>query len=89
MIKRNASWSREEEWILFLLNWDEGNRWADIANILEGRTDNTIKNHWNSTMQKRIIQCQEEFELLFRQVLEQKNMKFLGCEPVEVDDNGD
>jgi hypothetical protein len=55
MIKRNASWSREEEWILFLLNWDEANRWADIANILEGRTDNTIKNHWNSTMQKRII----------------------------------
>jgi hypothetical protein len=54
MIKRNAAWSREEEWILYLLNRDKANKWADIANILEGRTDNTIKNHWNSSMKRRI-----------------------------------
>jgi len=54
MIKRNASWTREEEWILFLLNRVKSNKWADIANILEGRTDNTIKNHWNSSMKRRI-----------------------------------
>jgi len=66
MIKRSSQWTREEEWILFLLNRDQANKWADIANILEGRTDNTIKNHWNSSMKKRIKDYIEEFEMIFR-----------------------
>lgn len=88
MIKRNAAWSREEEWILYLLNRDKANKWADIANILEGRTDNTIKNHWNSSMKRRIKEYQEEFVALFKKVIEAKGLKYQGCEPVEVDENG-
>ena len=88
MIKRNAPWSREEEWILYLLNRDKANKWADIANILEGRTDNTIKNHWNSSMKRRIKEYQEEFVSLFKKIIEAKGLKFQGCEPVEVDEHG-
>lgn len=50
---RRDPWSPEEERILHNAHARIGNKWVAIANQLPGRTDNCVKNHWNSMLRKR------------------------------------
>uniref|UniRef100_I1PC71 Uncharacterized protein n=1 Tax=Oryza glaberrima TaxID=4538 RepID=I1PC71_ORYGL len=45
--------SGDEEELILRLHTLLGNRWSLIAGRLPGRTDNEIKNYWNSTLSKR------------------------------------
>ncbi|CAI9116304.1 OLC1v1017415C1 [Oldenlandia corymbosa var. corymbosa] len=54
-IKR-GKFSQEEEQSILHLHSILGNKWSAIAQHLPGRTDNEIKNFWNTHLKKKLIQ---------------------------------
>jgi hypothetical protein len=54
---RKTNWSPEEDRIIIEAHHRLGNKWTAISKLLDGRPANAIKNHWNSTLLKRIQVC--------------------------------
>ncbi|EER97608.1 hypothetical protein BDA96_02G408300 [Sorghum bicolor] len=54
-LKRGA-FSQEEEDLIIHLHSMMGNKWSQIATQLPGRTDNEVKNFWNSYIKKKLRQ---------------------------------
>ncbi|KAL5169046.1 Transcription factor MYB92 [Glycine soja] len=54
-IKR-GKFSEEEQQLIINLHSVLGNKWSAIAGHLPGRTDNEIKNFWNTHLKKKLLQ---------------------------------
>ncbi|XVE98982.1 hypothetical protein REPUB_Repub03eG0156600 [Reevesia pubescens] len=52
---KRGNFSKEEEETIIKLHETLGNKWSKIASHLAGRTDNEIKNVWNTHLKKRLM----------------------------------
>ncbi|XP_057491382.1 transcription factor MYB98-like [Actinidia eriantha] len=68
-------WTEEEEMILIEAHKQIGNKWATIARKLPGRTENTIKNHWNATKRRRFSKQKDKPNSILQEYIKSLSSK--------------
>lgn len=70
-------WTYEEELALYSLHDEIGNKWAQIAAKMNGRTDNCVKNHFYSKLRKALRKLNKVIHTHFRKEFREVRMTVL------------
>lgn len=84
--RKKGEWSEQEEAILIGMHESYGNKWASISKELPGRSDNDVKNHWYSTIQRKFNQIGKE-KVIKDAVQHMELMQALGSMPSQQPEN--
>ncbi|WVZ72651.1 hypothetical protein U9M48_021074 [Paspalum notatum var. saurae] len=52
---RHGGFTDQEDAVIISLYTQLGSKWSLIASQMEGRTDNDVKNYWNTKLKKRLL----------------------------------
>eukprot|EP00178_Gracilaria_changii_P016785 TRINITY_DN48169_c0_g1_i1.p1 TRINITY_DN48169_c0_g1~~TRINITY_DN48169_c0_g1_i1.p1 ORF type:complete len:220 (+),score=22.35 TRINITY_DN48169_c0_g1_i1:269-928(+) len=69
-------WTPEEQYTLYLAFKVHNSRWTKLTAYLPRRTENSIKNHWNSIMKRNIYSLQKQLEQQLKE--DQSGLHFSG-----------
>jgi hypothetical protein len=57
---KKGNWTSDEDYMIFKLYNEYGSKWAKIASFLKGRTENSIKNRFYSTLRRLAYEKQKK-----------------------------
>ncbi|XVE97631.1 hypothetical protein REPUB_Repub03eG0035500 [Reevesia pubescens] len=60
---KHGGFTEEEDNIICTLYSQMGSRWSLIASQLPGRTDNDVKNYWNTKLKKKLLAGKSSFNM--------------------------
>ncbi|KAI6679583.1 hypothetical protein NL676_033464 [Syzygium grande] len=70
---KHGGFSEEEDDTICTLFFTIGSRWSVIASKLPGRTDNDVKNYWNTKLKKKLMK-----QIVSQKTMPQSNFNYQG-----------